>query len=211
MEYNSQRESLLIPEYGRHVQKMIEHAVSVKDREQRNKLAHAIVNVMALLNPYVRDSADYKHKLWDHLFIISGFKLDVDSPYPAPNPAAWKKKPKRVPYPSQKIRLRHYGKNIELMIEEAKKLDDGDSKQALVNAIANFMKMSYLNWNRDAVNDEEILHDLKELSGGELQLGENHKLNISADMIRNTRKSEAPATRGRNSYKRMGNNNRRKR
>jgi hypothetical protein len=176
MEYNSQRSKMSISEYGRNIQKMIEQIITIEDREQRNHQARAIINVMGQLNPHLRDVNDFKHKLWDHLFIMSDFKLDVDSPYPIPSPQSLARKPERLSYASNHIRYKHYGRHIEKMIEKATEFEDGEEKDALIKLIANHLKKSYLTWNRDAVTDEEIAKHLKELSNGKLQLDENIKL-----------------------------------
>jgi hypothetical protein len=173
MEYNSGRGPLIISEYGRNIQKMIEYACTIKDKDERNNAAQAIVTVMGALNPHLRDITDFRHKLWDHLFIISDFKLDVDSPYPVPSAKTLKVKPKKVPYPSNKIRFKHYGKTMELMINELKKMEDGPAKDQLTITLANFMKFEYLNWNRDSVEDKLIFEHLRELSKGEIVLDEN--------------------------------------
>ena len=147
LEYNTQREKLIISEYGRHIQKMVEFAVSLEDKEKRQKTSESIINLMGELNPHLRDVEDFKHKLWDHLFIISDFKLDVDSPFPKPKIEDLFKKPDPLNYPNQKIKYNHYGKIVELMIEEAIEMKDIDLKEKLVLAIANQMKKSYINWN----------------------------------------------------------------
>lgn len=169
MEYNTSLPHLIISEYGRNIQKMIDFAKTVKDREERNRVARAIIDVMGQLNPHLRDVTDFKHKLWDHLFIISEFKLDVDSPYPKPTPETFKTKPERVMYPSNDIRYKHYGKTVERIIVKAKEYPEGEERDALVEQIANLMKRSYLNWNRDSVNDEVIIKQLDELSKGQLK------------------------------------------
>lgn len=169
MEYNTSLPHLIISEYGRNIQKMIDFAKTVKDREERNRVARAIIDVMGQLNPHLRDVTDFKHKLWDHLFIISEFKLDVDSPYPKPTPETFKTKPERVMYPSNDIRYKHYGKTVERIIAKAKEYPEGEERDALVEQIANLMKRSYLNWNRDSVNDEVIINQLDELSKGKLK------------------------------------------
>jgi hypothetical protein len=176
MEYNSGRGPLIISEYGRNIQKMIEYTCTLKDKEERNQAAQVIVAVMGALNPHLRDITDFRHKLWDHLFIISDFKLDVDSPYPMPSAQTLKVKPKKVPYPSHKIRFKHYGRTMELMISELNKMEDGPSKKQLTLTLANFMKFEYLNWNRDTVEDHVIFEHLKELSKGEIILDENTQL-----------------------------------
>ncbi len=170
MEYNTSLPHLIIPEYGRNIQKMVDFAMSVKDRDERNKVAMTIIDVMGQLNPHLRDIVDFKHKLWDHLFIISGFKLDVDSPYPLPTAATFKTKPDRIKIPSQKIKYKHYGKIAEDVIKKAAEYPEGDEKDNLTELIANMMKRNYLHWNRDTVNDAVILNQMEELSNGKLKL-----------------------------------------
>lgn len=176
MEYNSQRSKMSISEYGRNIQKMIEQIMSIEDRVERNHQARAIINVMGQLNPHLRDVNDFKHKLWDHLFIMSDFKLDVDSPYPIPSAQSLARKPERLGYASNHITYKHYGRHIEKIIEKACELEDGAEKSVLIKLIANHLKKSYLTWNRDAVSDEEIAAHLQQLSKGKLTLDENVKL-----------------------------------
>lgn len=182
MEYNSQRSKMNISEYGRNIQKMIEMIMSEEDREKRNHQAKAIIQVMGQLNPHLRDVNDFKHKLWDHLFIMSNFELDVDSPYPIPSAETLQKKPERLNYPANHISFRHYGRYIERMIEKAKDFEEGEEKNALVKMIANHLKKSYLNWNRDSVTDEEIASHLHILSQGKLNLN-NIKLSNTEDIL----------------------------
>ncbi len=170
MEYNTSLPHLIIPEYGRNIQRMVDFAITVKDREERNKVAKTIIDVMGQLNPHLRDIVDFKHKLWDHLFIISEFKLDVDSPYPMPTAATFKTKPDRIKIPIHKIKYKHYGKIAEDLIKKAAEFPDGDEKDYLTELIANMMKGNYLNWNRDTVNDTVIFSQLNELSNGGLKL-----------------------------------------
>jgi len=169
MDYNTDLPQLIIPEYGRNIQKMLDFAITVPDREERNKVARAIIDVMGQLNPHLRDVTDFKHKLWDHLFIISDFQLDVDSPYPKPTRETFQTKPELLKYPHNDIRYKHYGKTVEQIIAKAREYPDGDEKNELINQIANLMKRSYLNWNRDSVNDEVIIKQLEELSKGHLK------------------------------------------
>lgn len=176
MEYNTERKTLTISEYGRSIQEMVEHAVQLEDREQRTKAAKTIVNAMAILNPQLRDYADFKHKLWDHLFIISDFRLDCESPFPMPERDLTHVKPERMPYPNKQIRLRHYGSIVQDMVKEAIKVEDEPTRKTVTEQIANFMKMSYLTWNRDSVDDVVIREQLKEFSGGKLELPEEVKL-----------------------------------
>ncbi len=183
MEYNSQRSKMNISEYGRNIQKMIEHIMTIDDRDKRNQLARATIQVMGQLNPHLRDINDFKHKLWDHLFIMSNFKLDVDSPYPIPSEEILTRKPERLTYASNHIKFRHYGRHIEQMIEKACEFEEGDEKQALIKMIANHLKKSYLTWNRDSVTDEEIGKHLNMLSNGRLQLDESIKLSSTQDIL----------------------------
>ncbi len=183
MEYNSSRNMMVIPEYGRNIQKMIEHAVTIEDREERNKAARAIVAVMGYLNPQIRDIVDFKHKLWDHLFLISDFKLDVDSPYPIPPKETLKVKPQRIAYPESKIRYKYYGKTMEAMIRKIAEMEDGERKAGIAQDLANFMKMCYLTWNKDSVDDSTILNHLEELSGGNVKLNETVRLNHTTEIL----------------------------
>jgi hypothetical protein len=186
MEYNTERPKMIIPEYGRNVQSMIEYCCSLKDREERNLCAKAIIQVMGALNPHLRDVADFTHKLWDHLFIISEFKLDVDSPYPRPKPETFKEKPARLTYPAGKIRFKHYGKTIEAIIKKAKALKDGPEKDELTRLIANHLKKSYINWNKDSITDDVIFKNLTDLSDGELKLDESVALSSHSELVKST-------------------------
>ena len=176
LEYNSSRNKLVISEYGRHIQKLVEHALTLKDKEKRQKMANGIIDIMGELNPQLRDVAEFKHKLWDHLFVISNFELDVDSPYEKPIIEKLFEKPEPLAYPNSKIKYNHYGKVIELMIDEAIKMEDQELKSKLVIAIANQMKKSYVNWNLDTVEDEIILNQLTKLSKGKLSVPEGTEL-----------------------------------
>jgi hypothetical protein len=176
-DYNSTRNKLILSEYGRNVQNMVKYIVGLPTREERNRYAQVVIDLMGFLNPHLRDVADFKHKLWDHLHIISNFEIDVDSPYPKPSMEAIHLKPEPLKYPHQRMRYKHYGKTIEMMIEKAKAIEEPERKKHMVQAIANFMKMAYVQWNKDSVTDESILADLRELSKGELKLEENINLN----------------------------------
>jgi len=175
-DYNSTRSKLILSEYGRNVQNMVKYIVALPTKEERNRYAQVVIDLMGFLNPHLRDVADFKHKLWDHLHIISDFQIDVDAPYPKPAPDAIHLKPEPLKYPHQRIKYKHYGKTIELMIEKAKSIEEPDRRQHMVQAIANFMKMAYVQWNKDSVADESILADLRALSGGQLKLEENVNL-----------------------------------
>lgn len=203
MQYNTSKAHLVLPEYGRNIQQMVDFAVTVKDKEERNKVAQSIITVMGQLNPHLRDITDFKHKLWDHLFIISDYKLDVDSPYPKPTAETFNTKPDKVEYPSRKIKYGHYGRTIERLIEKAVEYKEGDEKSALVKSIANLMKRSYLTWNRDSVTDEVIVKHLEEMSGGQLKLPEGIVLTHTSEILQNKpnnsrRRNHKNDKRGRN-------------
>ena len=172
MEYNTQLPHLEIPEYGRNIQVMIDHCITIEDRDERNKCARAIIQIMGQLNPHLRDIADFTHKLWDHLFLISKFKLDVDSPYPRPSAETFTTKPLVVPYPASKIKYKHYGKTIERIIDVAKTYEEGPEKKELTRLIANHLKKSYVNWNKDSVTDDIIFKQFKEMTNNELVIDE---------------------------------------
>ncbi len=176
-DYNSTRSKLILSEYGRNVQNMVKYICALPTKEERNRYAAVVIDLMGFLNPHLRDVADFKHKLWDHLHIISNFQIDVDSPYPKPSPDAIHLKPEPLKYPHQRIRYKHYGKTIELMIEKAKSINDPERKKYMVQSIANFMKMAYVQWNKDSVADEIILADLVAMSRGELQVDDSINLN----------------------------------
>lgn len=192
LEYNTQREKLIISEYGRHIQKMVDHAASLNDRAERQKMAEGIIDLMGELNPHLRDVVDFKHKLWDHLFIMSDFKLDVNSPYEKPELEKLFEKPEPLAYPNSKIRFNHYGKVIEMMIKEASEMEKGELRNKLTLAIANQMKKSYVNWNRDSVEDKLIFKQLEQLSNGNLSLPEGTELTSAAVLkkVSNNRKKK---------------------
>lgn len=180
-DYNTLRPRLLYSEYGRNIQNMVRYIKTLPSKEERNRHAQAVIDLMGFLNPHLRDVTDFKHKLWDHLFIISDFDLDVDSPYPIPTRESLGTKPKKVQYPSNRIRYKHYGKTVELMIAKAKTIEDTERKATMTAAIANFMKLAYVTWNKDNVSDDTIIHDLRELSQGELIVDQNinlHKIEV---------------------------------
>lgn len=170
MQYNTSRSALPIPEYGRHVQRMIDHCKSIEDKEKRNQTAESIINVMGNLNPHLRDVPDFQHKLWDQLYVMADYDLDVTSPYPFPSKEMLNEKPESMPYPKATTRFKYYGKNISKMIEKALEWEDGDKKEALVFLIANQMKKCYLLWNKDTVDDKVIFNHLKTLSDDKLIL-----------------------------------------
>ncbi len=174
LQYNTNRKPLIIPEYGRHIHIMIEQVLSIDDREERNKMSKAIIGVMGNLNPHLRDVPDFQHKLWDQMFIMSNFQLDVDCPFEKPQEEVLAMKPQKLPYPQNHPKYRFYGNNIKRMIDVAIGWEEGDLKNALLFNIANHMKKNFLSWNKDTVEDSVILQHLDELSGGKLKVPEDH-------------------------------------
>lgn len=203
MEYNTEREKIVISEYGRNIQVMIRHLMDIEDRKQRTEAAYFIVNVMAQMNPQVKESNDYMHKLWDHLHIIAKYELDVDGPYTKPTPEMQKKKPEHVGYQKNNIRYGHYGQYIYDVVKKVKEMEDGPKKQAILINIANQMKRDYLNWNRDTVNDLLILDDLYKISSEEIALPMETKLIPTSEILNKTQNQQQQQ----NQKKKNGNNN----
>lgn len=160
---------MLMPEYGRNVQKMVEYIMTLEDRAQRLKNAEAVIELMGTLNPHLKTIEDYKHKLWDHLYQMTDFKLDVDAPYPAPTPEMIHRKPDPLPYPQAKLPNRHLGKNLNSLLAKALAETDPEKKQGFTQAIGYYMKLAYTNWHKEPVHDDMIKNELAELTGGELQ------------------------------------------
>ncbi|MEM0932832.1 MAG: DUF4290 domain-containing protein [Bacteroidota bacterium] len=198
LEYNTERSKLFIPEYGRHFQKMVDHAVSIADREERNKVAKAIISVMGNLQPHLRDVPDFQHKLWDQLFIMSDFKLDVDSPFPITSKEVLQQRPEPLEYPQNHPKYRFYGNNIKRMIDVAIKWEKGDMRTGLEYAIANHMKKCYLNWNKDSVEDAVIFEHLKELSEGQIDLAPNGENLTNSDQFLKNRVTKSNRNSGGN-------------
>ena len=181
MDYNSNRKHLVLPEYGRNVQKMVDFALTVEDRDERNRVAKSIIAIMGNMYPHLRDVSDFRHKLWDHLAIMSDFQLDIDSPYEAPTKEKLAEKPELLPYSNQRIKYRHYGKTVESLINKAIEIEDQKEQEALILMIANHMKKSFISWNKDSVPDDKIFQDIVELSNGKLQIPEELKLRESRE------------------------------
>lgn len=175
LEYNAARSKMFIPEYGRHLQKLIDLAVAVEDKTERNKMANYIIKIMGTLNPHLRDVTDFQHKLWDQLFIMSNFKLDVDSPYPIPTEDVVHLKPEKLNYPQKFPKYRYYGNHIKSMIDIAMNWKDENTKDSLIVVVANHMKKCYLSWNKDTVEDSVIYDHLLELSNGTINLHNREK------------------------------------
>ena len=202
LQYNTERTKLIIPEYGRHLHKMIDQALECEDREKRNNLAKAIIGVMGNMNPHLRDVPDFQHKLWDQLYIMSNFELDIDSPYPLPSKEVYEERPDKLNYPQNFPKYRFYGNNIKRMIDVAISWEDGEMKKQLVYVIANHMKKCFLNWNKDTVEDDVIFNHLNELSEGKINYSSNDKpLSESQNLIKLTNKKFGKPTANKNNKK----------
>ncbi len=169
MEYNTTRNHLIMREYGRHIQKMIEYLLTIEDKETRQRNAYAVIELMGFLNPHLKNVEDFRHKLWDHLFLISDFKLDVESPYPIPTRETLKAKPKPMPYPKRYPKFSHLGKNLELVINKALKEENPEKRQGFANSIAYYMKLAYTNWHKETVHDDAIQSELSTITEGQLE------------------------------------------
>ena len=183
MDYNTTRKRLVLPEYGRGVQQMVDYMLTVADRDERSRMARSVVAIMGSMNPQIREQSDYKHKLWDHLFIMSDFKLDIDAPYPMPSRESYSYEPEKLPYSNKKpIKQRHYGRIIEDMVRVAVEMTDENIRDEFKLLIANQMKRTHLAWNKDSVADEEIFSDLYAMSNGKLKMTVETKLLEARDL-----------------------------
>ena len=184
MRYNTQEKRLALPEYGRNIQNMVDYCVSISDREERTQCANTIVNIMGNMFPHLRDVNDFKHILWDHLAIMSDFALDIDYPYEVIKREDLYIRPNKLPYSQGKITYKHYGKNLESMINKAIQFEEGEQKEYLISLLANHMKKSFITWNKENVDDRKIFKDLEELSKGTIVLDEEkHKLVEPKDIM----------------------------
>ncbi len=169
MEYNTTRKYLIMREYGRHIQKMVDYLLTIEDKEKRQRNAMALIELMGFLNPHLKNVEDFRHKLWDHLFLISDFKLDVESPYPIPTRETLKAKPEPLGYPKRYPKFNHLGKNIEVVINKALKEENPEKRQGFANAIAYYMKLTYSNWHKELVHDDNIQTELSSITDGQLE------------------------------------------
>ena len=211
LEYNTQREELKMPEYGRHVQKMIEYVASIPNKEKRNEQIQAVVAVMGTLNPQLRDINDFKHKLWDHVQIISDFKIDIDSPYPTPTRESLSTKPNPIPLHNEPIKATHYGRNIQNMIEVIASREDDEVKTYMIQTLAHYMKQKYIIWNKDSVSDETIFRDIEKLSDGRIVIPQDMQIVSSNPDGQNHQRKNGPKKnmlRGKDN--KMNNNKKRK-
>lgn len=196
MEYPTLEGKLIMPEYGRNIQQMIAHALTIEDREERTRCVKTIINIMGNMFPYLRDVNDFKHKLWDHVAIMSDFKLDIDFPYEILQEENLYTRPETVPYKNSRIRYMHYGRTLEEMIEKVGKYPDGEERNELIRLIANQMKKCFLTWNKEVVDDRKIFDDLLELSHGKIDVSPDFlKLVESRDVLHGHKRSNKPPRR----------------
>lgn len=213
MEYNTVREKITLAEYGRHIKRIVDNCIKIEDREHRNRTAHEIIELMGQLNPHLRNVEDFRHKLWDHLFMISEFKLDVDSPYPKTTKSQIIEKPEPLEYPQTKIRHRHYGKNVAALVSKAVEVEDPEKRLAFAQCIGNYMKLTYVNWNKENTNDEIIKNDLNIISKGELSLSvednisELSRANRQSNINQNSNNGKRQFNQNRNNNNQNRNNN----
>jgi len=177
-DYNTQRDKLIMPEYGRHIQEMVEYVANIPDKEKRNEQIHAVVAIMGILNPQLRDLVDFKHKLWDHVHIISDFKIDIDSPYPIPTKETFSTHPHPIPLCNTPLQAAHYGRNIQNMINMIAEKPDDETKNNMILVLAGYMRQQYMIWNKDTVSEETIFRDIYELSGKRLIIPEGLHLSV---------------------------------
>lgn len=186
----SQRTDLILPEYGRNIQQMVKHAVSIEDRSERTRCAKTIIDIMGNMFPYLRDVEGFKFKLWDHLAIMSDFQLDIDYPFEVVKPTTLQQKPERIPYNTSGIRYMHYGRLLHSLIEKTEQYPEGPRRDELIDLMANHMKKSYLTWNKEVVDDRKIFDDLRQLSHGNIDMNpESMTLTASKDIMNRSRRT----------------------
>ncbi len=213
MDYNTQREKLQMPEYGRHVQDMINYVKNIPDKEKRNEQIQAVVSVMGTLNPQLRDINDFKHKLWDHVHIISDFQIDIDSPYPTPTRETLAARPNTIPLEKTPVKASHYGRNIQNMIEVIAQRPDDEVKTYMIKTLASYMRQQYLIWNKDSVSEETIFNDINKLSDGRIVVPEDVHIGAATSEGGNVQRGNNGARGSNNNFrnnKGKNNNKRRK-
>ena len=203
LDYNTEREKLNMPEYGRHVQKMVEYVASLPDKEKRNEQIQSVIQVMGTLNPQLRDINDFKHKLWDHVQVISDFKIDIDSPYPTPTRESLSTAPSPIPLQKTPVKAAHYGRNIQNMIEVIAQREDDEVKTYMIKTLASYMKQQYLIWNKDSVSEETIFNDIHKLSDGRITVPED--VHIGMGMTGGNNNNNNFRNKGKNNKRRKGN------
>ena len=213
MEYNTTRNHLIMREYGRHIQKMIEYLVTLEDKEKRQRNAYSVIELMGFLNPHLKNVEDFRHKLWDHLFLISDFKLEVSSPYPIPTRETLRARPKPLKYPKRYPKFSHMGKNLEIVINKALAEENPEKRNGFANAIAYYMKLAYNNWHKETVHDDAIQSELSNLTNGQLEFTntpyvKSFRPNENRDRDRQNFNSDYRGKRNNQKFQQRNNNNR---
>ncbi|MGL5636155.1 MAG: DUF4290 domain-containing protein [Bacteroidales bacterium] len=184
MEYNTQLKRLVLPEYGRNIQNMVDHALSIEDRAERTRCAHTIIDIMGNMFPHLRNVEDFRHKLWDHLAIMADFKLDIDYPYEIVKKENLYNRPDNVAYKTKRVTYKHYGRYVEDLIEKCSAMEPGKERNNLTSMIGNQMKKSFLTWNKETVDDKKIIDDMRELSRGDISMNPDvFRLSESKDLL----------------------------
>lgn len=196
MDYNTSRDKLILPEYGRHLQRLVNHLKTIEDRDERTQAAHALIPVMAQVNPNIKENGDLKHKLWDHLFIMADFDLDIDAPFEIIKEEVLRRKPDPMPYTQASFKKKHYGRIIQDMIAKLNEFE-GEEREALTELLANQLKKSYVKWNKETVNDDVIFNDFKLLSENTIELNEDIKL-VDTKVITSKPKKKKTQKKSRN-------------
>ena len=200
MEYNTQRKKMELPEYGRSVQNMVDHALTIEDREERQRCANTIVNIMGGMFPHLRDVPDFKHKLWDHLAIMADFKLDIDYPFEIVKKEDLVIKPERLAYPNGALRYRHYGRFLEGMVKKAVDIENVEEKKQLINLLAVQMKKDLNNWNKEGLEDQKIVDDLRDYTNGAIDM-KVEDLRLSESRYNNSQQRKQNFQRKQNNQK----------
>jgi hypothetical protein len=210
MEYNTARSFMVMREYGRHIQKMVDFVLTIEDEAKRQEQAHVLIELMGFLNPHLKNVEDFRHKLWDHLFFISDFKLKVSSPYPIPQKETYKAKPDPIPYPKKYPRYSHLGKNLEVLIDKGLKEENPEKRNGYANCVAYYMKLAYNNWHKENVQDDTIRAELSAITNGQLDFTNTPYVRQyrPSDSRENRDNRNNNGGRGRNNYRQMSNNNR---
>lgn len=210
MQYNTTRSYMVMREYGRHIQRMVEHVMTIEDDNQRQEQAHVLIELMGFLNPHLKNVEDFRHKLWDHLFFISDFKLKVESPYPIPQKETYKAKPDPLHYPKKYPRYSHLGKNLEVLIDKGLKEENPEKRNGYANCVAYYMKLAYNNWHKENVQDDTIRAELSAITNGQLDFTNTpYVRQYRENMPGNNRDNRGNNNRGgnnRNNYRQMSSN-----
>lgn len=193
MDYNTQREKLVLPDYGRNIQEMVNYCARIRNRDERTRVAHAIVEIMGNMNPHLRDVPDFKHKLWDHLAIMSQFSLDIDWPYKLVNKQVLYAKPDKIEYSGEKTKYRHYGKYVQSFIDKIVETENPEERKVLTEIIANYMKLLYVTWKKEQVPDYIVFKEIQAMSDEKITIPEGLKLNEVKDVVvtQNSNKSKS--------------------